>query len=955
MMADLLSQLRESLGDRYRIERELGGGGMSRVFVADEVALGRKVVLKVLPPEMAATVNSDRFRQEVQFAARLQHPHVVPVLATGEDAGTLWYSMPFVDGNSLRARLTSGRMSIRDGLGVWREMLDALAHAHNSGLIHRDIKPDNVLISGRHALVTDFGIAKAMASATSADAGSALTGVGLVIGTPAYMAPEQAAGMSEVDPRTDLYSAALVAYEMFTGKAPFGGLTASQALASQVQMTPPSPRSIRSDLPEGIDALLMRCLEKDPAKRPATADEVLEELDTLDVGGVITPPADGSRASRALTPGRRRGRGILYTAGGLLTLIAVALLAKGIASRSGATDATSRDLVLVASFSHAAADSSIARALSEALRIDLQQSPRLRVLEPQLLRTTLQTMRQEPDVELTDSLARDLGQRTGAKAFITGALRQLGTGFVLTARLVSVADGAEVAALRETARDQSELLDATDRLSKGIREKAGESVASLRGSPALPSVTTASLAALEHYATATEMMRSSQQIAAIAEFEKAIALDSLFASAWVGLSTTLGNAGIRPADRSRAIERAYALRGKLATVERLRVESRYHSARGEVTEEISAYRSLLAIEPKNYASLNNLGRLMWARGRLVEAESLLKAAVAARPGSFAPLEMLQQVAVARMDTALIDSLRRSVPKGALAPRLEWGIKAAMQTSAGDYSRLAARVDSALGTQPDQEFGIDLLRMRSDLLLMRGRLRAAESDVQKVIRPIAQRLDPTRMYAIDATMAEARLVLLDDTAGARRGLARIDSAVLLAKVQREDQAFLYRAFVHARAGNVALARRMLQEATPLLPRDSTWAQWINGEIALVERRPQDAIAQFRRVVGTEMFCGICGSGALARAYDAAGMPDSVVAVYERSLASRSPADRRAEDVMERARALNRLGELYENRGNLEQAIRRYREFVDLWQDADPELQPVVADVKERIARLERKRG
>ncbi|MBL0170488.1 MAG: protein kinase [Gemmatimonadaceae bacterium] len=955
-MTDLLSALRASLGDKYRIDRELGGGGMSRVFVAEEIALGRQVVLKVLPTEMAATVNSDRFRQEVQFAARLQHPHIVPVLATGEDAGTLWYSMPFVSGESLRARLTGGALSIRDALGVWREMLDALAHAHKAGLIHRDIKPDNVLISGRHALVTDFGIAKAMASATNAENGSSLTGIGFVVGTPAYMAPEQAAGMSEVDQRTDVYSAALVAYEMFTGKAPFGELTASQALASQVQVTPAAPRTLRAELPAGIDALLMQCLAKDPAGRPSSADAVLEALDVLEAAGGLSASTTGgspvSHTALALAAGRRRK---WYVGGAVLATMVAAVIWRNGRPGSASETGAARDLVLVASFSHEAADSSVARAITEALRIDLQQSNRLRAAEPQMVRTTLQTMRLAPDAELTDSLARAVGQRTGAKAFINGALSKLGTGYVLTARLVSVADGVEVAALRETARDPSQLLDATDRLSKAIRQKAGESVASLRGSSALPSVTTTSFAALERYAAGIELMRQGQQLSAAGEFEKAIALDSVFASAWVGLSTSLGNAGIRLADRTRAVTRAYDLRQKLVPVERLRVESRYHSARGEFTEEVAAYRALLAIDPTNYAALNNLGRQMLARGRFADAESLFKAAVVARPGSLAPLEMLQQVAVARADTALMDSLRRTIPKGEIATRLEYYYAEKISAAAGEYSRLAAIVDSTLASKPDPEFSIELLRSRSELLIMRGRLRVAENEVQRVVRPLVQRLDPTRMYSIDATMAEARLVLLDDTTGARRGLSRIDSALVGTTVPREDQAFLYRAFLHARTGNVRTARQMLAEAGPLLPRDTTWTQWINGEIALAEKRPLDAIGQFRRVVGAEQFCLICGSGALARAFDAAGMRDSVVAVYERSLASRVPADRTGEDVMERARALKRLGELYEDRGNLVQAIRRYREFVELWKDADAELQPVVADVRERIVRLEAKRG
>lgn len=658
-MSDLLSDLRTQLGDRYRIERELGGGGMSRVFVAEELALGRRVVLKVLPPDMAATVNTDRFRREVQFVARLQHPHIVPVLATGEDVGTLWYSMPYVDGDTLRGRMSTGSMTVREVITVWRDMLDALSYAHKAGVVHRDIKPDNVLLSGRHAVVTDFGIAKAVASATLAEGGSAaLTGVGFVVGTPAYMAPEQAAGMTEIDPRADVYSTALVAYEMFTGTAPFGGMTPARALAAQVQTMPAAPRTLRTELPPSIDALLMRCLAKEMDERPATADAVLEALDAIDAaGGVATPSTQtkGADGSARTTPASR-GRGLAYLGIALAAAgVATWLLMRGGASR--VTDApVERDLLVVASFAHEVKDSSYSRAVTEALRIDLQQSPKLRVAEPQLVASTLQTMRVASDADLTDSLARDLGRRTGAKAFVTGALRPLGTGYALTARLVSVADGSEVAALRETAKSSSELLDAIDRLSKALREKAGESVASLRASPALPSVTTASIDALVEYSQAVEVMRNGEQFVASQGFERALKIDSTFASAWSALATTLSNMGMRGADRDRAVQRSYALRSKLPPVERLRIEARYHSTRGEFAEEMAAHKALLAIDPTNYATLNNLGRMYMGNARYAEAMPLLRAALATRKGALAPWEMLYQAALATGDAALADSL-----------------------------------------------------------------------------------------------------------------------------------------------------------------------------------------------------------------------------------------------------------------------------------------------------------
>src|SRR6266545_1581156 len=203
-MLDLKDHLQSALGAAYRIEREMGGGGMSRVFLAEEVRLGRHVVVKVLPPEMAAGVSVDRFRREIHLAAKLQHPHVVPLLTAGSDGDLLYYIMPRVEGQSLRARLAhEHELPVAETIRILRDVCDALAYAHGCGVVHRDIKPDNVLLSGHHALVTDFGVSKALSSSTGE---SRITSVGIALGTPAYMSPEQATADPEIDHRADIYS-----------------------------------------------------------------------------------------------------------------------------------------------------------------------------------------------------------------------------------------------------------------------------------------------------------------------------------------------------------------------------------------------------------------------------------------------------------------------------------------------------------------------------------------------------------------------------------------------------------------------------------------------------------------------------------------------------------------------------------------------------------------------------
>jgi tRNA A-37 threonylcarbamoyl transferase component Bud32/tetratricopeptide (TPR) repeat protein len=272
---DLLQALQSDLADTYRIERELGGGGMSRVFLAEEVALKRRVVIKTLPPEMAAAVNVDRFRREIAVIAQLQHPHIVPLLTANATGLLLYYTMPFVAGESLRDRLASGgALSVDDALRVWRDVLDALAYAHANGVVHRDVKPANILLSGRNAMVADFGIARAIEAA----AGETLATMTGPIGTPAYMAPEQASG-AKLDHRADLYAAGLVMYEMLVARPPFQAASAREFVLAHMLRDPEPLR--RSDLPPRLVELVMQCLAKEPSARPESAEALLAQLDVI--------------------------------------------------------------------------------------------------------------------------------------------------------------------------------------------------------------------------------------------------------------------------------------------------------------------------------------------------------------------------------------------------------------------------------------------------------------------------------------------------------------------------------------------------------------------------------------------------------------------------------------------------------------------------------------------------
>jgi serine/threonine-protein kinase len=278
-MATFEEQLKDSLSQAYEIERELGGGGMSRVFVATDRLLGRKVVIKLLSPELTAEVNRGRFRREIQVAAQLQHPHIVTLLSAGEHGDLVYYTMPFIDGESLKSALENeGRLSVAGMIRVLYDVVDALAYAHKNGVVHRDIKPANILRSGHHALVTDFGVAKALNAAMPS---SAMTSTGMAIGTPAYMAPEQLAGDPTADHRLDIYALGLLSYEMLSGQSPFAAPTAQGVLAAVLTREPKPLHELRKDVPKKLSAIIMQCLSKVPGGRPPSAEALIDALDMI--------------------------------------------------------------------------------------------------------------------------------------------------------------------------------------------------------------------------------------------------------------------------------------------------------------------------------------------------------------------------------------------------------------------------------------------------------------------------------------------------------------------------------------------------------------------------------------------------------------------------------------------------------------------------------------------------
>ncbi|HEY8310490.1 MAG TPA: protein kinase, partial [Gemmatimonadaceae bacterium] len=298
-MNETLDRITAALADHYRVERELGQGGMATVYLAHDLKHDREVAIKVLHPDLGAALGGDRFLSEIKTTARLQHPHILPLLDSGDAGGLLYYVMPFVAGETLRARLArEQQLPLDDALRIAHEVADAVGAAHAVGIVHRDIKPENILLQGGHALVADFGIALAVQTAS----GARMTQTGLSLGTPQYMSPEQAMGERNVDARSDIYALGAVTYEMLTGEAPFTGGSVQAIVAKVMSAEPERPTLVRKSIPPHVEAAVLRALQKLPADRYATAAAFSDALaNTHFSSGTITAAGRGASVHRLAT------------------------------------------------------------------------------------------------------------------------------------------------------------------------------------------------------------------------------------------------------------------------------------------------------------------------------------------------------------------------------------------------------------------------------------------------------------------------------------------------------------------------------------------------------------------------------------------------------------------------------------------------------------------------------
>ncbi|MEO5568437.1 MAG: protein kinase [Gemmatimonadaceae bacterium] len=619
----MLEQLRAGLAGRYEVEREIGSGGMALVFLARDVKHHRPVALKVLRPEVGGAVGASRFLREIEIAARLSHPHILPLHDSGETNGLTYYVMPFVDGETLRTRLArEHQLPIHEALRIANDVAGALAYAHASGVLHRDIKPENILLSAGHALVADFGIARAL----SAAGGDKLTGTGVAVGTVYYMSPEQAFGSEAVDGRSDIYSLGTVLFEMLAGRGPFVGKNAQAVLAQIVTANAPAVGETREGIPPGVERIVQRMLAIDPNDRFATAADLATAISAVTTGptsATVSAPHP-SRRSRNLRIGVAAATAIVLAA-------AVWALA-GQRGGGGSRGPANRIAVLPFAIHGGGQLDYLGEGVVDLLSRNLEGVDDLQTVDPGTVITAVHHGRGTASMMDVDA-GRAVVGRVGAGGFVLGSVNSSGSRMRIQAAMYD-ADGRESEANASVEGDTAQLLELVDKLAGELLVKRRPGAQHRLIQTAL--LTTHSLPALKWFLNAEQSLRRRQLDSAIAGYQRAIAEDSTFALAYYRLAVAAGWSD-RHTLSTDAATRALSVNKRLSPREKRLVSAYDAFRRGDADTAERQYRAVLEDFPDDLEAEFQLGDVLYQynplRGRpRLEARPMLDRVLAHDPG-----------------------------------------------------------------------------------------------------------------------------------------------------------------------------------------------------------------------------------------------------------------------------------------------------------------------------------